>query len=177
MARHFLGSDPTGLARKHQQEVTDGLAYGETPPVTVHRLLRLLLEVPRGSTFVDLGCGRGLPVLTAASLGYPSLGVELLEGHLDAPRRVATALGLPATFLVGDFLDAPVPEGDVYLVASTAFPQSVRERLEQRLGRSNPGSLIVTQDWTLAGPEFQSGAEVRLPVDWGIATFRTYRRS
>ena len=57
--------------------------------------MQRLLEVtrlPPGSRFVDLGSGRGLAALSAASLGYPACGLEFFPEYVERASGVAAEL-------------------------------------------------------------------------------------
>lgn len=129
----------------------------------------------RPSLFVDLGCGRGVTCLTAASLGIPSLGLEQELAWVQAARTVADELGLPARFEAGDFLAADWPSEGLYFVVGTAYPDSMRDEIANRLGLLGIGK-VITGDWSLEGYGYQRLWDGPLPVDWGVARFGVWRR-
>ena len=60
-----------------------------------------------GSTFVDVGCGRGGPgVWVAARTGATLIGLDIAEAPLVEARGLAVAFRLDATFQRGEF-EAP----------------------------------------------------------------------
>lgn len=144
--------------------------FGETPILTTVRLLEVAeAHLGRPTRFVDLGCGRGVTCLTAASLEISAVGFEKEPAWVEAAQRVARQLALPATFEAGDFLHAGWPEGALYLVVATAYPEEMRAEIAQRLGELASG--VLTADWTLPEESFTSLWQGRLPVDWGVAQF------
>lgn len=150
----------------------DSLAFGETPVLTTLKILDTL-QLPRGSTIVDLGSGRGLPCLTAAALGYKTIGLEYFAVYTERSERVAQAMGVDATFLSGNFLSKELPAADLYLVSATAFPEDTRAALKARLDER--AQLIVAQDWIL-GPPWEHERMQKLPVSWGTAQFCYQRK-
>lgn len=174
MHRHFRGLNPDAQVRELRGDDPGSLAYGETPAVSTLRMLQLS-GLPKGSRLVDLGSGRGMVALVAAAVGYPSVGIEFFESFVERARLLAREMKVPAEFVCGDFLEAPLPEGDLYLVPATAYPESVRVPLEERLRRLPRGTRVITQDWLL-GKKFQCLGSVRLPVTWGTALFTFYER-
>lgn len=164
------------LSRQRVQSRAD--IFGETPPLTVVRLLQTI-EAVHGqipTPLVDLGCGRGVACLTAASLGYSALGIEQEESWVRAAENVATELSLPARFVAADLREAPWPEGGTFLAVATAFPQPLRKSILERL-HSLPAdkTLLVTVDWEITGQGFERIWTGRLPVDWGVARFAVWR--
>lgn len=169
LRRRFRGLDPERMVREVQGPVPESLAYGETPAVSVLRLLEQS-GLGKGGRFVDLGSGRGLAVLTAALAGYRAAGLEYFPEYVEGAREVAAELGLEVDLRVGDLLTAPWPEGDLYYVVSTAFGEDTRRRLGQRLARELPaGTLVVTLDWVLDEEGFEGLRSFPLPVTWGVA--------
>jgi SAM-dependent methyltransferase len=172
-----------GLWREYQRHSLlhqeGSLTYGETATSTVVEVLSNLGLQP-GQRILDLGSGRGLPVLVAASLGFESFGLEFFPEHVARSQRVADRLRLNAHFRAGDFLSLPWPEVDAYFTCSTAFQPDLRVNLRARLSDAPAGTWIVTQDWDLTGPDpehspFELVRSQKLPVTWGTAVFRYYR--
>ena len=141
------------------------LAYGETPSLTVLKVLDTL-QLPKGSTIVDLGSGRGVPCLTAAALGYKAIGLEYFAVYTERAQRIAERMGVDATFRSGNFLDKPLPEADLYWVSATAFPEDTRAHLKALLDEK--ATLVVAQDWIL-GPPWEHERMQKLPVGWGVS--------
>lgn len=174
LRREYGRQDPDRWVRRLRGRSPGSLAYGETPAVCVRRVLQLL-DLPAGARFVDLGSGRGVPCLTAAALGYPAAGLEYFAEHVERANRVAAALAVPATFTQGDLAEYPWPDGEVYFLAATAFPEGFRRRLEERLLALPEGTHVITHDWLL-GEGFERQSSVVLPVSWGTAHYCLHRR-
>jgi hypothetical protein len=150
--------------------------FGETPPITVlHLLERVQLVLERPELLVDLGCGRGVTCLTAASLGIQALGFEQEESWVRLATEVAGGLGLPASFRQGDFLQAEWPARALYLIVATAFPEEMRSAIAERLKTLGCGAVALTADWSLPGEDFEELWHGRLPVEWGTARFSLWR--
>ncbi|MCA9792909.1 MAG: methyltransferase domain-containing protein [Candidatus Eremiobacteraeota bacterium] len=173
MYRHYRGFDPDGRVRQLRGNNPGSLAYGETPVSATRRMLALA-QVPVGSTLVDLGCGRGLVAMAAACSGYRAVGVEVMPEYLEAAPAITEALGIEVEWIIGDFLELELPSGDCYFVASTAFPQSVRDQLGQRLAQGQ-ARLIITLDWIIEHPDYEAVSSLRLPTTWGTSLFTVHR--
>ncbi|MEW6282076.1 MAG: methyltransferase [Candidatus Eremiobacterota bacterium] len=154
----------------------ESLAYGETPAVSVRRLLQVAGLEP-GQRLVDLGSGRGLAACAAACLGFRAAGLEYFSRYVEGARQVAADLGLEVPFECGDFLTAPWPAGDLYYLASTAFGDRTRAALLPRLLELPAGTRVATLDWVLEEPEFVGLAAVHVPVTWGVARACVYELS
>ena len=174
LSREFRDLNISKLVNEKSGGNPGELSYGETPAMTLQRILTLA-ELPPEGRFVDLGMGRGLAAMAAACLGYRGAGIEVLPEYLGRAQKVADRLKLDVDFRQGDMLNSPWPAGDLYLLNSTAFPASFREQLVPRLKELEVGSLVVTYDWELTQPEFDNIATVRLPVTWGTVECRILR--
>jgi hypothetical protein len=146
--------------------------YGETPTCAVVQMLEQLKLEP-GQRFVDLGAGRGLPGLVAASLGVESFGLEYFEEYVERSSRVAARLGIPAHFQTCDFSTEPWPEADAVFTGSTAFQPDFRAKILARFQQLASGTQVVTQDWDLLDGLRHQHTQ-KLPVTWGTSTFRFY---
>lgn len=168
LEREFSGVDPDNPSRLK----SDSEIFGETPVLTVVKLLGLLESGPE--QFVDLGSGRGLACLVAANSGYRARGFELEADWVARATRAADALGLQAEFHSADFLQQAWPDPAVVFVVATAYPPSTRSAILQQVRDMKPGSVLIAGDWPgIDGLEqIWSGP---LPVDWGVILFSIYR--
>lgn len=176
LRKHSRGLDSDRLARRVQGDVPESLAYGETPAVSVLRILQVS-ALPPGATFLDLGAGRGLAACVAACAGYPASGLEYFEEHVRVARRVAADLELACRFEQGDFLSAPLPRADLTYACSTAFGEKTRLALGPRLAETlAPGALLATLDWIPDPDAFEALQSFYIPGTWGVACAVMSRR-
>ena len=148
------------------------MAYGETPAITILELLRDL-EAQPPLRFVDLGSGRGSPSLVTASLGYPSKGIEIQSEFVERANRIAQNLKLPAEFEVGDFLNQPWPEADLYFCDATAFDDSQRQKLLEQLLKLD-SALVILGHFEPQHTRLRLLKRRRLPVYWGVGEFALF---
>lgn len=169
LRREFADLVPNQMVVRLRGKDPGALAYGESPPLTVLRVLERL-QLPDGSRFVDLGAGRGVPCFTAANNGFTCVGLEFFHPYTERCQRIARRYSWPVEFLSGNFLSHPLPAAELYWVSSSAFPEELREKLQLHLLRAPAGSWVVTQDWVL-DPPFRLELSQQLPVSWGVAQF------
>lgn len=160
--------------RRHGWEGTNELSYGETPSVTMARILELA-GLPPGSSLLDLGAGRGSAVLTAACLGYQARGIEIVGEYVERAQRVAARLATEVELRQGDMLEIDWPRADLYLLNSTAFPEGFRGELLEKLVGLEKGALVATYDWGLGLQNFHERVALTLPVTRGTVVCRLYR--
>ncbi len=79
----------------------DGLEQATRTTVGVHRAARIAQTLPQ-ATVVDLGCGIGGDLISAARAGLRVTGVERDPATAAAAQANLAALGLPGDVLVGD---------------------------------------------------------------------------
>lgn len=119
----------------------DNFAYGDTPfPV----LEELLDWAGPFQSFVDLGCGCGIPTLVAADRCSRAVGYDLLPGVIEVARRAASELALPAEFHCADLGTAELRHADLVYVAATRFDLPLRERIARKLLELPPGARVVS---------------------------------
>lgn len=175
LRREFRDLNPHRLVVNLRGHDPQELAYGESPPLTVLRVLQRV-DLARGSRFVDLGSGRGIPCFVAHAVGLQVTGLEFLKPYVERCQRIARRYGWKIDFRAGSFVREPLPEAELYWVSSSAFPEGLRADLQAVLRGAPPGSWVVTQDWVLQGPEFVLELVQQLPVSWGVARFCYHRR-
>jgi len=75
--------------------IDPGQAFGTGAHATTRLSLELLLELPAGGSFADLGSGSGVLAIAAARLGFaPVTAVDNEEAALEATRANAAANGV-----------------------------------------------------------------------------------
>lgn len=117
----------------------DGVPYQGVPPGV---LLALISAVPAGvraGTFVDLGCGKGRPLVMAAEAGFRRLvGVDLDAGLVRVCRRnlkkIRSRCGWPSVEVdVGDATTFQVPGGECVVFLYNPFRGKTFRRVASNL--------------------------------------------
>jgi SAM-dependent methyltransferase len=137
------------------------------------------LEVPAGSTVLDVACGSGQLGLIAARRGLQVWGCDIAANSIAAARGRAQAEGLAAQFDEGDAEALPYADGQFDLVASifgamfAPRPDLVAKEL---LRVTKPGGRIAMANWTKEGfigqmfrtiAKFIAPPGMPSPVLWG----------
>jgi SAM-dependent methyltransferase len=104
-----------------------------------------------GPRLADVGCGRGGPGLwVAAATGASLTGVDIAQTGLDAATASAQALGLDASFLLGDFENLPLADDGVDVVMSVdafLFAPDKRSGAAELARVIRPGGRLVMTSW------------------------------
>lgn len=164
--RETRGTDSAGIAhRSLLRDLIPGLvrsgrpfaselasfAYGDTPPGAIYRLLRWA-GAEAGDSFLDLGCGCGIPVLVASFLVESARGVDRLPGVIEAARASARRLERPnVCFEVADIANVQVTESLVYLTATAMTPR-LMAAATLAVAAASAGTRILAVDRPLEHP-------------------------
>ena len=123
--------------------------YIPTPQQVVDRMLEIA-EVTKDDFVIDLGCGDGRIVITAARrFGARGLGVEIRAGLVAKARALARAAGVTerTRFEMQDALTTNLAEASVLTLY---LGPDLNERLMPRiLGTMQPGARVVSHDFPL----------------------------
>jgi hypothetical protein len=117
------------------------------------RAMAALPPVPPDATFVDLGTGRGRPMVLAARMGFRRVvGVELdpalvrtAERNVDRwTRRSAGRSGTVMTVVHADAAVYPLPDGPLVVFMANPFgAETLRRVLDQVVARRGRGEVTV----------------------------------
>lgn len=124
-----------------------GIAYDSCPWSTLRQALRLVSFPVTGFTFVDIGCGKGKVLLSAAALPFARIvGVEfssylsrVAEQNLASARlfrRKCRSVGI----VCADAVHYPIPEGPAVFFFANPFKYEVMEVVLGNIVRSYVGS-------------------------------------
>jgi ribosomal protein L11 methyltransferase len=124
--------------------IDPGGAFGTGTHPTTRTCLELLLEVPAGGRFCDLGCGSGVLAIAAAKLGFePVLGVDADRAALDETRRNARANGVDVEVAHMDLRREQAPVADAAAANLTA-PLCEAVALSWAGRGERPGAAIMS---------------------------------
>lgn len=139
----------------------EDLIYGETPLGTAHELLRWA-GLRKGQRFCEIGCGRGVTGLVAASVfGAQVSGIEVVPELADKARWLARALQVEVNIQNGP----PYPEADLYFMTPTTWSEVNWGRVISELEKAPGGSRALVLSQPIPG--WQLELERSLPFSWG----------
>ncbi|MES1210398.1 MAG: hypothetical protein ABUS79_31045 [Pseudomonadota bacterium] len=143
------GTDTSGSVLVEQMRIAHDhpafattVAYGGSQPSVIRAAIRALPSVDR-ATFIDLGCGKGRPLLVATEFPFRDIvGVELAEDLAQIARANAAAIAARhperkrARIEVGDAGAFPLPPGDLVLFMYYPFRSAMTARIVSALERA-----------------------------------------
>ncbi len=160
--------------------------YGD---VTFDGFVDLLdsLQVKAGSTFLDLGCGVGKPMV-CAYLTQPFshvYGIEILSDIAKIARGSFLALTKSLqrievlskqTYYVdtGDMFSCILPPADVIFLAATCFSKKQLSVLSSRLANCKPGTQLITLTQRLENPHIKLMNQKKIECGWGSSIAYIY---
>jgi SAM-dependent methyltransferase len=139
--------------RVYGEEYPSGLDPFSTVTLSELRRFASELQVGKGQTVVDIGCGRGGPGLwIAAATGASLVGIDISSHALEAARRRADAMDLEerAEFRVGSFESTGLAAGSMAgLVSIDAllFAPDKAAALAELRRVARPGARLVFTSW------------------------------
>ncbi|MBL8215876.1 MAG: 50S ribosomal protein L11 methyltransferase [Bryobacterales bacterium] len=122
--------------------------YVPTPDVVVQGMLKLA-DVKAGETVIDLGCGDGRIVVTAAKMGAKGIGYDLNPERLREANENARVAKVTdkVQFIEKNLFEADIKSANV--VTLYLLP-SVNEKLKPRLLKElKPGTRIVSHSFSM----------------------------
>ena len=146
----------------------EDLIYGETPPLTMIKLLEQVRAAPE-DVFYDLGCGRGLTVLTAARVyNMTAVGADLIPAFIERARKTQKFLGVSrADFILSSFLDVDLSRATIVYTASTTFSEETMRALAEKLKALKAGARVITLSAPLTSPHFTLSGSGVFYFSWG----------
>jgi SAM-dependent methyltransferase len=125
-----------------------GVRYQTAPANALREAIASLKEDPRSFTFVDLGCGKGRPLLVAAQLGFKHvIGIEFAEELVAiAKRNLAIVNVTNSTVIEGDAANFRFPTGDLVVFLYHPFEEEIMIRVIENLRQHVGGLYVVYQN-------------------------------
>lgn len=118
----------------------EGGAFGAGTHPTTRKCLELMLAMPPGGSFADLGCGSGVLAILAGLLGFsPLTAFDVQRGSVEATRVNAARAGVTIDAAVADLSAEPAPPAGSFVAnvppaVHAGIAASWRDEPEPRLG-------------------------------------------
>src|SRR5205807_10666208 len=122
--------------------LSDSAAFGGGTHPTTRTCLELLLDLPPGGSFADLGCGTGVLAIVAARLGWkPVAAVDLQRAAVDATRTNATLNEVAIDVAVMDLSGQPPPAAEGF---AANVPAALHAIIAGAWGDHGPGAGLIS---------------------------------
>jgi SAM-dependent methyltransferase len=123
----------------------------------------LLAPLPRSASFVDLGCGKGRPLVVAARMGFkPVIGVEFVREFAEVARHNLQKMSVNATVLCTDAATYEFPNGPLVVYLYNPFDATVMSSVAKKV-LCHKGDVWVIYVNPRHGDLFESWME-RMPL-------------
>jgi 2-polyprenyl-3-methyl-5-hydroxy-6-metoxy-1,4-benzoquinol methylase len=148
-----------------QRDDSGSLIHGTTGARALSEALSRVAIGP-GDTFLDIGCGCGLPVLVASRVANRAHGVDVVPSVIQFARDAAEEMGGNATFEEADIKDVPVDGYDVVYIAATTFSEELRKNIRHKLEQLRPGAVVITLTYSFSCPHLVLVDSFESPFAW-----------
>src|SRR5262249_41119604 len=126
--------------RLNSPNAVHGVQYGAIGDTYTESLLS---GIPRAATFVDLGCGKGRPLIVAARMGFRNVvGVEFVQELASIAEKNLRITGFTATVVCADADAYSFPSGPLVVYMFNPFHEPVMRLVAANL-RSRKDELWV----------------------------------
>lgn len=165
----YFRTNPYTICKKFLQSKTGNTLhfYGETP-LSVFTKMFLLCGLPEGSTFIDLGAGRGKGVFFAACcFSYQAIGIEEIPTFVQHALLIQEKFPtLPVSFLCADICQMPIPKADLIYLYNLAMSPKECQKLYQSLETISSSTFLICVSEPLP-PPFTLIASFPVEYPWG----------
>jgi SAM-dependent methyltransferase len=120
-----------------------GIRYETTGEREIERAIQLLPLHYNEFTFIDLGCGKGLPLLVADRLGFhEAIGVDFAPELTSIARKNATLVGAKNVKVIdSDAASFQFPDGKLVVFLFNPFGDAVMAQVLENLGHRVASSV------------------------------------
>ncbi len=161
---------PEGLEHPEQELPDLDVPYVPTNQAVVDEMLKLA-KVTKGDFVMDLGCGDGRIVVTAAkTYGCRAMGVDLDPQRISESKENAAQAGVTelVTFEVADIFKTDVRRANV---VTLFLLETVNVQLRPRLfAQLAPGTRVISNGFTMR--DWKQDEFVKHPDAYGLGIYR-----
>jgi SAM-dependent methyltransferase len=139
------GIEPLWRFMIHSPNARFGVRYEPTDEHALVDAINFLHEDLQTLTFIDLGCGKGRPLLVAAKLGFKEvIGVEFARELVEIARENLAKMQIAnAVVMHTDAADFHFPSSPMIVYIYNSFSQNVMHKVVANLRESDSKRLYV----------------------------------
>lgn len=142
------------------------LTYGTTGAKSIYEALRRV-GASSNDTFLDIGCGCGLPVLIASKLVGKARGVDIVPSMVEFGRQAAARFHRENTeFLHANIRDLELGRVDIVYVAATTLTEELRKAINDKLAQLRPGAIVITLTYSFQSDHLVLVDTFKSPFAW-----------
>ncbi|MDQ7822931.1 MAG: hypothetical protein RDV48_09075 [Candidatus Eremiobacteraeota bacterium] len=148
---HYFFDPPYRIITRQGSD-EGNLIYGETPLLTLRSILARI-RPGKDDVFMDLGCGRGLPLAAAHYFAdIPAIGIDCVGEFIRRGRKIFDALGIKEVSLQeGSFLNCDLSKGTIFFLAGTTFASDTLASLVEKLKQLEGKRTVISLSQELPG--------------------------
>lgn len=152
-----------------KRDDSGSLIHGTTGARALSEALKRVALGPRDS-FLDIGCGCGLPGLVVSRVTSRAHGVDVVPSVIEFARNAARELGGGATFEVADVKDLLVESYDVVYIAATTFSKALRSTIAEKLEGLRAGAVVISLTYSFSCSHLVLVDKFESPFAWWRAS-------
>ncbi|MGH6840317.1 MAG: class I SAM-dependent methyltransferase [Methylocella sp.] len=139
------GNDPLWRYRIASKNAVFGTNYGPSDEGDFLRALKMVEEDFSTMTFIDVGCGKGKPLLLASDLGFKQLvGVEFVLELVEVARKNLMNKNISnGTILYADAAEYEFPDSDCVVYLGNPFERPVMTKVIANLAKIKHRKIYV----------------------------------
>ena len=142
------------------------LTYGTTGAKSIYEALRRV-GASKQDTFLDIGCGCGLPVLIASKLVGKARGVDIVPSVVEFGRQAAARFHRDNTeFLNANIRDVDLGSVDIVYVAATTLTEDLRKAINDKLTQLRAGAVVITLTYSFQSDHLVLVDTFKSPFAW-----------
>ncbi|MFA7481747.1 MAG: class I SAM-dependent methyltransferase [Vulcanimicrobiota bacterium] len=154
VAPELLGRDDSG-----------SLIHGTTGARAFTEALGRVAAGP-GDSFLDIGCGCGLPVLVASRVLGRAHGVDVVPSVIRFAREAASRFHSQATFAEADIKEVRMETYDIVYIAATTFSDELRASIQEKLAELRAGAIAISLTYSFSCPHLVLVDSFESPFAW-----------
>lgn len=166
------------MEKDHLKDLNkDNFIYGETGVLTTKLLLQEI-NIQKGSTIIDLGCGRGTFLFAANFLfDLKGVGIEIINRYVEYGKKLKKSMKAAGiNFFNDNILNADLSSADIVYIAGTTFQKEIIDEIHQKFQELRTGAVVISVHHKIESEDFILFNEGNFPFSWGTDSVYYYRK-